>query len=410
MWQHVKLSEQIRPWDTLACCWDVEQPTNKQPPPPPPQTPPPAAWQTWCACWVWTRVQLQGGRLDSPSSLVFCQHYSTKTECDYLYGWNRKLAYAKISPKRVNPRDIAGDRRRKRSWHRITQHSISHFYLCSVGLLRAILQSMLLFKICAFLGDPLLSFVLFFCHLSVFSCFCWPLWSPREMGIMDWCGTEPSVWSMDWWTEPSVWCGTEPSVWSVDQCQTEPSVWSMDWCGAEPSVWSMDQCRTEPSVWSMEWAFSLIYGMMWDWAFSLIYGLMDWAFNLIYGLMWDWAFSLIYGLMWGWTSVWSMDQCQTEPSVWSMDWWTEPSVWSMDWCGTEPSVWSMDWCGTEPSVWSMDWCGTEPSVWSMDWCGTEPSVWSMDWCGTEPSVWSMEWCGTEPSVWYIDWCGTEPSV
>ena len=30
MWQHVKLSEQIHPWDTLACCWDVKQPTNKQ--------------------------------------------------------------------------------------------------------------------------------------------------------------------------------------------------------------------------------------------------------------------------------------------------------------------------------------------------------------------------------------------
>ena len=30
VWQHVQLSEQIRPWDTLACCWDVKQPTNKQ--------------------------------------------------------------------------------------------------------------------------------------------------------------------------------------------------------------------------------------------------------------------------------------------------------------------------------------------------------------------------------------------
>ena len=30
VWQHVKLSEQIRPWDTLACCWDVKQATNKQ--------------------------------------------------------------------------------------------------------------------------------------------------------------------------------------------------------------------------------------------------------------------------------------------------------------------------------------------------------------------------------------------
>ena len=31
VWQHVKLSEQIRPWDTLACCWDVKQPTTNQP-------------------------------------------------------------------------------------------------------------------------------------------------------------------------------------------------------------------------------------------------------------------------------------------------------------------------------------------------------------------------------------------
>ena len=30
VWQHVKLSVQIRPWDTLPCCWDIKQPTNKQ--------------------------------------------------------------------------------------------------------------------------------------------------------------------------------------------------------------------------------------------------------------------------------------------------------------------------------------------------------------------------------------------
>ena len=30
VWQHVKLSEQIGPWDTIACCWDIKQPTNKQ--------------------------------------------------------------------------------------------------------------------------------------------------------------------------------------------------------------------------------------------------------------------------------------------------------------------------------------------------------------------------------------------
>ena len=29
VWQHVQLSEQIRPWETLACCWDVKQPTKK---------------------------------------------------------------------------------------------------------------------------------------------------------------------------------------------------------------------------------------------------------------------------------------------------------------------------------------------------------------------------------------------
>ena len=29
VWQHVNLSGQIHPWDTLACCWDVRQPVNK---------------------------------------------------------------------------------------------------------------------------------------------------------------------------------------------------------------------------------------------------------------------------------------------------------------------------------------------------------------------------------------------
>ena len=33
-----------------------------------------------------------------------------KTECDYLYGWIKKtFTYQKISPKTVNPRDIAGN-------------------------------------------------------------------------------------------------------------------------------------------------------------------------------------------------------------------------------------------------------------------------------------------------------------
>ena len=28
MWQSGRLPKQIRPWDTLACCWDTKQPTK----------------------------------------------------------------------------------------------------------------------------------------------------------------------------------------------------------------------------------------------------------------------------------------------------------------------------------------------------------------------------------------------
>ena len=28
VWQHLQLYEQICPWHTLACCWDVKQPTS----------------------------------------------------------------------------------------------------------------------------------------------------------------------------------------------------------------------------------------------------------------------------------------------------------------------------------------------------------------------------------------------
>ena len=38
----------------------------------------------------------------------------TKTECDYLYGWIKKtFTYTKISPKVVNPRDLAGGTQKK---------------------------------------------------------------------------------------------------------------------------------------------------------------------------------------------------------------------------------------------------------------------------------------------------------
>ena len=39
---------------------------------------------------------------------------STKTECDYLNGWIKKRSHTQKShPKMVNPRDIAGERRRR---------------------------------------------------------------------------------------------------------------------------------------------------------------------------------------------------------------------------------------------------------------------------------------------------------
>ena len=57
------------------------------------------------------------------SQMGECQHQihtqhaqSMKTECDYLNGWIKKaVIYAKISPKTVNSRDIAGECRRKGS-------------------------------------------------------------------------------------------------------------------------------------------------------------------------------------------------------------------------------------------------------------------------------------------------------
>ena len=41
-----------------------------------------------------------------------------KTECDYLYGWikKKKVTYAKISPKMVNPGDIAGNAEEEEGW------------------------------------------------------------------------------------------------------------------------------------------------------------------------------------------------------------------------------------------------------------------------------------------------------
>ena len=49
-----------------------------------------------------------------PATKHIQQTLSTKIECDYLNGLIKKtVKYAKISPRMVNPRDIAGERRRR---------------------------------------------------------------------------------------------------------------------------------------------------------------------------------------------------------------------------------------------------------------------------------------------------------
>ena len=55
VWQHVKLSEQICPWDTLACCWDVhvQQPTTNK----------------WTYSSLWVRL---GIGIPTLSALWFC--------------------------------------------------------------------------------------------------------------------------------------------------------------------------------------------------------------------------------------------------------------------------------------------------------------------------------------------------
>ena len=56
VWQHVKLSVQICPWDTQACCWDVKQPTNKQSLPPPP---PFLSLSVWRQTHIHAQIQIQ---------------------------------------------------------------------------------------------------------------------------------------------------------------------------------------------------------------------------------------------------------------------------------------------------------------------------------------------------------------
>ena len=83
VWQDVKLSDQIRPWDTLACCCDVKQPTNEIPLPPVVQTNDlemgslvATVCLTWQGqCWEWFACSYY--TMGEIASFVFNIHHST---------------------------------------------------------------------------------------------------------------------------------------------------------------------------------------------------------------------------------------------------------------------------------------------------------------------------------------------
>ena len=59
---------------------------------------------------------------------------STKTECDYLNGWIKKRSHTQKShPKVVNPRDIAGERKKKKK-KKDTRYLFDVFYIPLSGV------------------------------------------------------------------------------------------------------------------------------------------------------------------------------------------------------------------------------------------------------------------------------------
>ena len=79
MWQHVKLSVQIRPWDTLACCWDDKQPTNKQ------------LWQGNHSEWTWNRETKHATYVSVRIGMCIWHYGHTCLYIGYVYG--HKPAY-----------------------------------------------------------------------------------------------------------------------------------------------------------------------------------------------------------------------------------------------------------------------------------------------------------------------------
>ena len=57
---------------------------------------------------------------------------SMKMECDYLYGWNKKVTQAKISPKMMNPRDVAGNAEEEEKKRIIIVQACDSFDICLI--------------------------------------------------------------------------------------------------------------------------------------------------------------------------------------------------------------------------------------------------------------------------------------
>ena len=71
---------------------------------------------------AWHILLLVTGELSQPQS--------TKTECDYLNGWIKKRSHTQKShPKVVNPRDLAGERKKKKK-----KKNLNHICMVRIDL------------------------------------------------------------------------------------------------------------------------------------------------------------------------------------------------------------------------------------------------------------------------------------
>ena len=76
VWQHIKLSSQIRSWDTLVCCWYIQQPTNNN------------HWTTLLV-WllpVWPLATVQAATFRLPVMVQVVERYGINT-AKILFCW-----------------------------------------------------------------------------------------------------------------------------------------------------------------------------------------------------------------------------------------------------------------------------------------------------------------------------------